>query len=173
MFRKWQTLRKRSKGFTLIELMIVVAIIAILAAIAIPQYKKFQLKAKAAEGKTNLEAIRVAEESYAAEFDKYVECGWAGNTAEDTTGTTTWTASNGFKSIGFAVKGKCLFVYGVCDGPNVGAPDDGNEVNLTDADDITIMAENDQIMSGAYGAAGFYQNDENTTVRRYNTGQHS
>jgi len=165
---------KNRKGFTLIELMIVVAIIAILAAIAIPQYRKFQLKAKAAEGKTNLEAIRVAEESYAAEFDKYVECGWAGNTAEDTTGTSTWTASDGFDSIGFAVKGKCLFVYGVCDGNTVGTPSDGNLVDPTDGtDDITIMAENDNIMSGAYGAAGFYQNDENTTVRRYDTGQHS
>jgi type IV pilus assembly protein PilA len=63
---------KRKGGFTLIELMIVVAIIGILAAIAIPNFLKFQLKAKTSEGKTNLAAIRTAEESYRAEFGVYV-----------------------------------------------------------------------------------------------------
>ena len=65
-------LNARRGGFTLIELMIVVAIIGILAAIAIPNFLRFQLKAKSSEGKTNLAAIRTAEESYFAEFGVYV-----------------------------------------------------------------------------------------------------
>ena len=63
---------KSTKGFTLIELMIVVAIIGILAAIAIPNFLRFQLKSKSSEGKVNLAAIRTAEESYLAEYGVYV-----------------------------------------------------------------------------------------------------
>ena len=56
-------MKKQSKGFTLIELMIVVAIIGILAAIAIPNFMRYQLRSKASERKTNVEAIFKAEEA--------------------------------------------------------------------------------------------------------------
>jgi type IV pilus assembly protein PilA len=54
---------KKAQGFTLIELMIVVAIIGILAAIAIPNFLRYQLRSKFAELKTNVEAIYKSEES--------------------------------------------------------------------------------------------------------------
>ena len=63
--------RKNTKGFTLIELMIVVAIIGILAAIAIPNFLKFQAKSKQSEAKTNLKAIYTAQTGYYGENNTY------------------------------------------------------------------------------------------------------
>src|SRR5689334_4107495 len=56
-------LKKAAKGFTLIELMIVVAIIGILAAIAIPNFVKYQLRSKFSEASSNIEGLRKAEEA--------------------------------------------------------------------------------------------------------------
>ena len=61
----------KKRGFTLIELMIVVAIIGILAAIAIPDFLKFQAKARQSEAKTNLASIATAEISYFAEKNEW------------------------------------------------------------------------------------------------------
>lgn len=62
---------RAAKGFTLIELMIVVAIIGVLAAIAVPNFVKFQCKSKQSEAKTNLKALYVAEEAYRSESNTY------------------------------------------------------------------------------------------------------
>ena len=59
------------KGFTLIELMIVVAIIGILAAIAIPNFMKFQCRAKQSEAKVLLSGLYTAEIAYFGEFNRY------------------------------------------------------------------------------------------------------
>jgi type IV pilus assembly protein PilA len=60
------------KGFTLIELMIVVAIIGILAAIAIPNFIRYQLRSKSAEAKTVMGGIKTSQESFRGEYDAYV-----------------------------------------------------------------------------------------------------
>ena len=65
-------LKKIAKGFTLIELMIVVAIIGILAAIAIPNFLKFQCKAKQTEAKTGLKAVYTTQLAYNGEFGSYL-----------------------------------------------------------------------------------------------------
>ncbi|MFQ5456747.1 MAG: type IV pilin protein [Nitrospirota bacterium] len=62
---------KNKKGFTLIELMIVVAIIGILAAIAIPNFMRYQAKAKQSEAKANLGSIYTSEVTYKVENDVY------------------------------------------------------------------------------------------------------
>ncbi len=62
---------RNKKGFTLIELMIVVAIIGILAAIAIPNFLKFQAKSKMSEAKTNLGAIYTGQLAFFGEQNSY------------------------------------------------------------------------------------------------------
>jgi len=59
------------KGFTLIELIIVIAIIAILAAVAIPAYIGQQKKAARTEASSNLESLRLLEEQFFAENGDY------------------------------------------------------------------------------------------------------
>ena len=106
-------LRKRNKGFTLIELMIVVAIIGILAAIAIPNFLRFQLKSKTSEGKVNLSAIRTAEESYLAEFGSYVSAPAAPDPINGSTKTGWPAAAVGFDAIGWGPEGAVFFQYAI------------------------------------------------------------
>jgi len=63
--------KRLKKGFTLIELMIVVAIIGILAAIAIPNFIRFQARSKQSEVKTNLKALFTGQKSRFGEKDRY------------------------------------------------------------------------------------------------------
>ena len=75
---------RNRKGFTLIELMIVVAIIGILAAIAIPNFLRFQAKSKQSEARELLSTVYTAETAYFAEKNTYGTLSDAGFTPSST-----------------------------------------------------------------------------------------
>ena len=106
-------LHTRKRGFTLIELMIVVAIIGILAAIAIPNFLQFQLRSKTGEAKTNLAAIRTAEEGYFAEFNIYVAqtAAWPGGGLG--ANKRPWPTGSSFDQLGWSPEGEVFYDYSV------------------------------------------------------------
>lgn len=110
-------------GFSMVELMVTVAIIGVLAAIAIPSWRQSQLRAKKAEVPPNVQGIRIAEQAYYAAFDTFVaEVQWypsdltygaADKTLED------WPSpdsAGGFSTIGWHPYGAVRGSYSVPDG---------------------------------------------------------
>jgi len=73
-------------AFTLIELLIVVAIIAILAAIAVPNFLEAQTRAKVSRVKADFRSIGTALEAYRVDANTYPDPGWAGGTTSFFTG---------------------------------------------------------------------------------------
>lgn len=92
---------KKRVAFTLIELMIVVAIIAFLATMAVPNLLKFSAKAKRAEAYAQLRSLYMAEKVYFAEKGSY---------------TTLLTGNN---SLGWKPDGTVLYTYGFSGTPGV------------------------------------------------------
>lgn len=115
---------KMKKGFTLVELMIVVAIIGILAAIAIPNFIKFQARAKQSEAKTNLKGLFQAEKSYFAEHDTY---------------------SEDFKAIGFIPERGNRYAYRLLDTPTSWQKRDAATLNAADTNPNGIAVDNYKI----------------------------
>ena len=62
----------RLRGFSLIELMAAVAIVAILVSLALPRFRLFIARSRMAEAKTNLGIIATLQQSYLVEYQKYI-----------------------------------------------------------------------------------------------------
>ena len=133
---------KNREGFTLVELMIVVAVIGVLAAIAIPNFLKFRLKSKTSEANSNLGAIRTTEIAYFAEWSCYV--GGQALTPNGRTGVTApdkipWVANTRFTILGFAPEGNVFFSYSLNspDFPNAESGFSAGAVGDLDGDGAT------------------------------------
>lgn len=112
---------KGSRGFTLLELMITVAIVGILAAIALPSYFDFVMRSKIIDGTTKLSDMRSKMEKYFADNRSYLNgatCGatYLGNPAADyftiACGPPAPTATSyTFVATGIAARGMGGFQY--------------------------------------------------------------
>jgi type IV pilus assembly protein PilA len=92
--------------------MIVVAIIGILAAIAIPNFVAMQSKSKRAEVPGNVDAIKTAELAYDASFDGFINAGVAPDAAVSKN-QRDWVTNSGFSAMGWEPDGKVRGAYGV------------------------------------------------------------
>lgn len=88
-----------AKGFTLIEVLITLAILGILAAIAIPAYNGYITTAKMSEAENNLAGIRLAQAEFFLENNRYFS--GANAAAIKTDSGDLWTASKGADGYNF------------------------------------------------------------------------
>jgi prepilin-type N-terminal cleavage/methylation domain-containing protein len=108
-------IKGRDAGFTLLELMIVVAIIGVLASVAIPSFLNYQLTAKRSEAYMNLASLAKSQKSYFAEFNSFVsaapEPGATTGENPTTTKRDTTPLRVAFSGVGWTPEGDVYFDY--------------------------------------------------------------
>lgn len=102
---------RRASGFTLIELMIAVAIIGVLASIAIPLFAAQQMRTKTTEAKTNLSAIRVVQEANFSETGAYLAANAEPAVVPGATPVDFDVAGSDFAQLGWSPEGRVYFSY--------------------------------------------------------------
>lgn len=134
-------------GFTLLELMIVVCIVGVLAAVAIPAFYGYRMRTRAAEAPVFLGEIRQREEAYRAEFYQYCAAGWSpASYAAPDTASTFDTSVSGWEMLGAMPDGPVRFHYRVLTGVP-GTPAVAGIDGLT-GDDFTFVSQAEADLDG-------------------------
>ena len=144
-----------NRRFTLVELMIVVAIISILAAIAVPEFKRMQLASKRSEVPLNVDGITNAELAYDAAHDVFVSIPGYVPDAVFNKKTQVWPTTSNYQVLGFrpdgAVRGGYYSpLYGINGSDTVGRCDvdaDGTPTYYTSRIDNGVVYGGDTMVS--------------------------
>ena len=130
-------MKQTQKGFTLIELMIVVAIIGILAAVAIPAYSNYTKKAKFTEVTQATQAMKSALEACQADTNDLTLCINGSNGVPPAIGMANPTATNtAFASTGVATNGS-----NTSTNANLGKYVDTVAVYVNGTDKVAVLAK--------------------------------
>ncbi len=103
----------RRRGFSIIEIMIAMAIIGVLSTVAIPKYMVYQLKTKSAEAKTNLSGIRTSQEAYFSEYGVFLAANPEPALIPGSSRTNFDLVGSDFQGLGWQPEGNVYFSYGV------------------------------------------------------------
>jgi prepilin-type N-terminal cleavage/methylation domain-containing protein len=111
---------RRGGGFTLVELMITVALIGILAATAVVSFQRYQLRSKRSEALVNLGAMKKAHLAYFHEYGAFIPCApspalagypWVDKQNWQPTGGFSSIPGLGFDALGWLPEGPTYFDY--------------------------------------------------------------
>jgi len=176
---KVRSVRRHDKGFTLIEMMITIAILGILSAIAIPNFQRYQARSRRSEAYTNLASIAKSEKAYFAEYSSYVEAAPEPGGAMPSAAKRPWTAAaeNVFAPVGWRPEGDVFYDYEVNSTTGGGCPalDCFTASAFGDADGNGLIAIVSYVQPNAQGVValdslyGFaLPTDPNTGTTLYN-----
>lgn len=150
------TIYKRNKGLTLIELIIVVVIIGILAAIAIPNFTLYQFRSKSTEAIANIGTIKISQYTFKSEHGAFSPCGLT--LVAPISIKQPWTpalTNLGFTRIGFRPLGDVYYSYEVAVAGGSAIPNIANSALLGQSGTFCISALGDLDSDGINGEFGY------------------